>query len=180
MWRSPLQVRHEPFHPISIRGRMAFSIVCLEAVAWKFKLNLEGLLELLWAFTTSERLDEWEADVLQLVDYEAAGSYAQRFAFEHLGEPTASLIGDLIEEVVEVGRGNLYGGYRSDFTAEPAATVADLCRELTGDAPDLTPFACSPATNDDGWGSPISEDVFRAEMSGVDRFRAKLLRRVNG
>ena len=159
---------------------MAFSIVCLEAVAWKFKLDLADLLDLLWTFTMSERLDGWETDVFQLVDYEAAGSHAERFAYGHLGEPTVSLIDDLIEEVVEVGRGNLYGGYRSDFTAEPAATVADLCLELTGSVPELTPFACSSAAEDDGWGCPISEDVFRAEMSAVDRFRGKLLRTANG
>lgn len=98
---------------VSIRGRFAFALVCIERSASLLAVQspaLNELLETLWDFTSSMDLGQWESEVLARVTPMLAaidGANAQEDALSTLPAPLRRQLYDAVEEV---GRGNLYGG----------------------------------------------------------------------
>lgn len=68
------------FKTISIRGRFAFGVMCIEKYLFENKIEnpwVEKILILLWEFTNSESLDIWDEKISDInpqnileVDYE--------------------------------------------------------------------------------------------------------------
>jgi len=110
------------FKTISIRGRVAFGILCLEsAFQNENKLNNQAvkyLLDHLWEFTASSELDEWlhkmeiiTPDFLVLSNYEDASEIMNKAEYKGLINLYSSLpeyLVLLIEQTIWIGISNIY------------------------------------------------------------------------
>jgi hypothetical protein len=149
--------------PISIRGRVAFGITCLEKLLnkWGVENNkITELLHVLWTFTSSTALDIWERDILSVLP-EDDSVESIHFGFGSLTEEQREDLSDLIYYVIEIGRGNLYGGYVSDFTSEPTIKVIEIVMKNEVKTPELHKFKKSSAQEGHGWGTPVEPEYFR-------------------
>lgn len=151
--------------PISIRGRVAFGITCLENVCETLSLNspsMASLIDLLWTFTQSRELDVWEGEVVDALpeNERDVSAYADKFEYSHLEDRDQQFVTELINAVVEIGCANLYAGFESSFTRDEAFAVAKMlyCRGYS--VPDIERFRCSRVEEFHGWGDPISRDAF--------------------
>lgn len=149
--------------PISIRGRVAFGITCLEKLLNKWGVKnhkITELLHVLWTFTSSTSLDIWERDILSILP-EDDNDESTHFGFDSLTSEQKEDLSDLIYYVIEIGRGNLYGGYVSDFTSEPTIKVIEIVIKNAVKIPELHKFKKSSAKEEHGWGTPVELEYFR-------------------
>lgn len=151
------------FEPISIIGRFAFGLTCLEHTcqAWQVKSQkMNELIEYLWTFTSSHGLDTWESELNEFLPnytYEMP----TRFEYGFLENDKQELLTDLILEVIEIAGANLYGGFRSEYTMVHTLKVASLLEENNIELPNLTPFQKSKVTEFHGWGNPVDKSFFK-------------------
>jgi hypothetical protein len=151
--------------PVSIRGRMAFGVTCLESVCTALRIEskaMQDLIEVLWRFTESKMLGEWEGDICAALparegDVEA---YTTHFGLRHLNDAQQRFVTGLIDTVIEVGRGNLYAGFVSVHTRDPTFKIAVMLHERGFAVPDIQRFAISSVEEFHGWGNPISREAF--------------------
>lgn len=146
---------------------MAFAITCLERVctAWEIKSEpMDRLLGALWKFVSSKDLGEWLEEILPralpVSDF-TPSECASEFAYSHCSYEQKQIMCCLIEEVISVGEGNIYGGYRSEYTLEPTLFVAELLKRYAIELPDLSPFAKSHVSEEGGWGKSVEPGFFR-------------------
>ena len=163
---------YEPIliEPVSIRGRMAFGVTCLEGVCTALRVEskaVQELIEVLWRFTESETLGTWEGDIrAALPDKEGdVDGYAEKFGLTHLDNAKQRFVTELIDTVIGVGRGNLYGGFISAYTLDLTLKIALLLHDRGFEVPDIQHFAVSSVEEFDGWGKAISRDAFQTEKA---------------
>jgi hypothetical protein len=153
------------FEPVSIIGRFAFGVICLEKLCqeWKVKSQqINELIEFLWTFTSSHGLDTWESCINDtLPDYK--NEVPIKFGFDFLDKDKQETLTDTILEVIEIAGANLYGAFKSEYTMVHTLKVASLLETYNIELPDLKPFAKSKVTEFHGWGNPVDKSFFKNE-----------------
>lgn len=145
---------------ISIRGRTAMAIICLENVINKTQMmspKLTELLDIIWQFVEADDLGEWDEQIYRWHNLE--GDLLENSEFTLLPE----FILEMISETEEVAGGNLYGGVvgYSSFTFNPLVNVLNLALENGFGIPDVEPFKKSSFSEDGGWGFPVTRNFFK-------------------
>ena len=165
---------------ISIRGRMALGIKCLEIKLEKDelinKVEIKKLLSKLWEFISSKRLDLWEEKIL---DYEPESLIEdfenEKFedfknlkkeeikALYEIYKKSKSNLAELISWVIEIGRGNLYSatGKFSEGSLNPTIEVLKIMERSNLPIPDLAKFEKSKYSEFHGWGIEREKSFFR-------------------
>ena len=151
---------------ISIIGRVAFGITCLERVceAWEIRgFHMERFIEHLWDFTSSEDLSTWENDILKMLpEVEGVGYlYAEAFGFQYLDQEYQNRMALLLDDIVQIGRGNLYSGFVSSISREPLIRVATMLEKAGIPVPDIKPFARSQCLRNAWLGQSCDPPFFR-------------------
>ncbi|MBJ6145336.1 hypothetical protein [Hymenobacter sp. BT559] len=160
---------------VSIRGRVAYGATCLETTltsAATDTAQFMPLLACLWEFTSSMDLSEWEEKIMDfysesvLDNSEEINSLSlessQRLRANYAALSTSQLA--CIDEAIEIGRGNLYGGIVGHSAATLASTM-HLVRYLQAHGyplPLIDKFLRSPFSqeNQHGWGEPVDRNFF--------------------
>ncbi len=155
---------------VSIRGRMAYGIACLKQVLKQTNNNqpiLHLLLDRLTEFVEKDRLDLWEQRIGEVVPYAILDTHPDNI-FENyktisveevlklktLYESMPNAITDLIDDVVNIGESNLYGGVDqySQNTLDAILAVLEKMKNLALNPPDIMPYLSSPFSENGGWG----------------------------
>lgn len=123
-------LKAEDFKYITIRGRVAFAICCLENAIefYSFqKLDFDLLLDFLWRYPTANHisdLSDWhenEAEcvafcIMDELPYEKCGfefiTKVQYLNLKTLYQKTNKIIWDLTDRIAAIGTQSLYGGVR--------------------------------------------------------------------
>jgi hypothetical protein len=152
----------EQLKRISITGRMALGITCLENILRTLSIECEELskfISLLWKFTSSNTLDDWEEQVCQEVELlfrskETSVSQVSKIPL---------YIFEIIDEVIEIGRGNLYCGIReySEYTLFALLKVLNSMEKNNFAIPRLDKFKKSSFSEFDGWGNRVDPSYFK-------------------
>jgi hypothetical protein len=163
-------INMEEFKNISIRGRMAFGIKCLEIALLREGFNqpvLSTLLERLKEFVENDRLDIWEQRVGDVAPYSILDDHPENNYQEYetvsideieqlkdiyISMPEA--IVNLIDLVIKIGESNLYAGV-GDYSEDSFDAISEVVREvrlLNIDLPDVKRYMISPFTEYGGWG----------------------------
>lgn len=138
-------------------------VTCLERLCEKWQVGnqkIKELINLLWTFTSSNNLDLWDKRIRGFLPHE---NWEVEFGYGFLYKDKLETLTDVLIEVIEIGGGNLYGGFRSEFTMRPTIKVASLLEANNIELPDLEPFKKSKVTEFHGWGNPVGRDFFSVE-----------------
>jgi hypothetical protein len=152
---------------ISIRGRFAFAMRCLELVLDKQqeinKPIIQSILTQFWTYTKSDRLDVWEEEIfafdpdLQQVDIDEF-SFPTKAEIEEVRRyysSTSRTVRELISTIISIGRNNLYAatGEYSESTLIPTLHMIKLTESVTGQIPNLENFKNFSFSESNGWGN---------------------------
>lgn len=166
------------FKTISITGRLAFAIKCLEQYIKEQKLEstwLDRLIDVLWDFTTSEDLGKWDKKISNLDPNNIIDTHPDNKAsdydfltaseFNELKTYYAGIseaLSLLIDLTMDIGTSNLYGGTGeySKYTLESTVRVYWFAKENIDKIPDINKFKISPYSEDRGWGNNIERSAF--------------------
>lgn len=153
------------FEFISIRGRIAYGITCLERLCtiWNVKnRKMDIFIECLWAFTSSNNLAHWEESILSLLpDNDEIEIYANKFGYNNLHPLNQKILTNAIWDVIEIGQGNLYGAFDSKFSLYPLMTVIETIENQNIELPEITLFTHSKVSERGGWGNIIDKCYFK-------------------
>ncbi len=163
------------FKTISIRGRFAFGVMCIEQYLFENKIEdtwVEKILILLWEFTNSESLDIWDEKISDInpqnileVDYEmfpndfptiTASEYNElKSLYQILDKALIKLISDTIE----IGTSNLYGGTGeySKFSLTPTIEVYQTANKVISNPPKIEKFIQFKFSESNGWGNRFTK-----------------------
>ncbi|GAA4506313.1 hypothetical protein GCM10023172_35430 [Hymenobacter ginsengisoli] len=161
----PMHQLTEQLKLVSITGRMAYAITCLEIIIRDEKLNeveFQPLLDALWDFTSNPDLSDWEELIMPFIpDSEIPGQKYDYKPYQHLSQELLACI----DEIIEVGRGNLYAGVRTHSPATLESTLQVVRYMLANNhpLPLIENFQRSPFTLQDqhGWGKRLNRDFFQ-------------------
>ena len=152
------------FENISIGGRLAFGVSCLELLYKAWNVNNEKMdyfVETLWTFTKAEMLNEWDDNIrLLLPNNDRTESYANKFGYEKLETNQQEILTNTIWNVMEIGQGNLYGEYNSKYSLLPLLNVIETLEENGVNLPNITLFEKSKVDKSHGWGNPVDKSLF--------------------
>jgi hypothetical protein len=168
----PNHTTAERLKRVSINGRVAFGTTCVELALEHFELlqhpYAKQLLAKLWDFVSSSDLGEWEESIeIYSAAAAAAGpnSEPMQAADAALRRWYASLplvLIELVDNVLEIGRANLYAA-----TVGPSATTLDATMRVVAlmkliglPLPSLTPFEKSSFAECHGWGNRVNRAFF--------------------
>jgi len=169
----------ERLKKVSIKGRMALGIRCLEINLQDLDLlgypEVQKMLSDFWEYTSSNNLVDWEEKILEyepwflfanvernkykgfryLSNDEAQGIYNVMKKFE-------IRLSEIIEEVIEVGISNLYSGIReySECSLRATINVLEMLKEINLPLPDLEKFERSKFSEHHGWGIRRDRNFF--------------------
>ncbi|MCR5890035.1 hypothetical protein LRS06_20110 [Hymenobacter sp. J193] len=172
-----LRQLEEQLKSVSITGRMAYCITCLENIFASEQLHepeLETLLMCLWDFTSNPDLSEWEERIMdflpeivldgspkELVCLSVEAANRLKIIYQQLPQ---SLL-RCIDDIIEVGRGNLYAGTvgRSQQTLTPTMAVVRHMVAQGYPLPIIDNFLRSPFSEQDqhGWGRRVERSFFQ-------------------
>lgn len=148
---------------ISIRGRLAFGVTCLERVCseWNVKNErMDQLIEELWSFVNS--ISDWEERIMNLLpDEDDAELNAKYFHYDHLTISQQKDLTNLIDEIVHIGMRNSCSAFVNEVTLEPTLIVAKILTDNDIQLPNLSIFTKSPVTENEGWGNVVDPKFFR-------------------
>lgn len=154
---------------VSITGRMAYGITCLEVIIRHDNLDKEAfqpLLAALWDFTDNPDLSIWDENIMPFIpedreDWPLGGTPAISLFYQTL--PPALLT--CIAEIIDIGRGNLYAGVQSHSPATLASVMWVVQYMLANryPLPQIENFQRSPFTLQDqhGWGNRVARSFFQ-------------------
>ena len=152
----------EQLKTISITGRMAYCTTCLEIIIHQDKLSQEAfspLLAALWDFTSNPDLSDWEEKIQQFIP--ELSSAETNELYKNISSPLLTCI----DEIIEVGRGNLYTGVQSYSPATLSSAMWVVWYLLAGGypLPRMDIFQRSPFTTQGqhGWGDRVDKSFFR-------------------
>lgn len=164
---------------ISIRGRMAIGIKCLETYLEDLKIDkekeIQKLLSELWEFISSESLDKWEE---KITEYEPM-CIREVFELENYGEynflsieeinryheiytKKGNQLEEMISYVIEIGTSNLFAGTEkySKPSLNSTIEVLEIMQKNNLSIPDLAKFAKSKYSEFHGWGLKREKSFF--------------------
>lgn len=156
---------------ISIRGRVALGIRCIEIYAGNLGVIgnpvIKELLNRLWEYTDSNRLDDWHNMILEY-DPECIIDDVERKSLEDLEHVSEEYFlaqykvykglpvgfNSLVSWVIEIGLSNLYGGVGKYSKPSYQATVEAIAifKKDGNILPDLSLFEKSGFDESGGWG----------------------------
>lgn len=161
------------FKKISIRGRFAFGVKCIERYISENKIEIKSidkLLTQLWEFTESENLDVWDEKISDLnptnileIEYEKfpddfptidASKYKElKKNYQNLNQDLIKLI----SKTIEIGTSNLYGGTGaySNHSLIPTIEVYKIAEKSLSKMPDVNSFIQFRFSEFNGWGNKI-------------------------
>lgn len=160
---------------ISIRGRFAFGVKCLEKYIEQNKISnkwTEKLFDTLWEFTHSSRLDLWHDKINDLdpwnlldpnsgipSDYKTLKEdefYELKDFYNSLNKNFVDMIGCTIE----IGTGNLYGGTGrySQASLNPTIELVKIAKKELIELPNIKAFMFTKFSEDDGWGNHFEKN----------------------
>ena len=150
---------------------MAYSITCLEIIIRAEKLNqieFQPLLTTLWNFTSNPDLSEWEELIMPFIPDSEFKNKEQIFTIPQtlpFYQSLSQALVSCIDEIIEVGRGNLYAGTRTHSPATLESTMQVVRYMVTNKhaLPLIERFQRSPFTLQDqhGWGKRVDRDFFQ-------------------
>lgn len=156
------------FKKVSINGRYAYGLVCLENAFQKEKVHhaqMKPLVDFLWTFTTSSKLDLWQGEVDELcpetildsrTDFHDLDilSYDEAVLYKSFYESLPAYLIELIDTVMWIGLSNLYVGIGtySSSSYEQLVILVSLCEENKVPQPALDVFQASSFNEMNGWG----------------------------
>lgn len=158
---------------LSIRARMAYALLCIEAAcrAWDADSPpLRATLETLWAFVPTQRTDRWEAslDMGALLPYDDFGvddtdwqDVVAGWGLTGLDDGRAEALVRMLSLATAIGTDNLYSGYESTVTAAPLKTVVNIMQIVDVDLPERGRVSLSGVDEAGGWGTPRPPAFFR-------------------
>jgi hypothetical protein len=147
---------------MSIRARVAFGLVCIERAIRQFGGSAERaevLLNKLWEYTEAADLSSWGCamDVEQL---------ASAFGNE-IPPSKLEVLSRLFKELDQIGGGNLFGGFRDEFTLVPTMNLLSIMSEHGIEPPSTERFIrTSPRRFWNAWGRPFSGRALRSGDDG--------------
>jgi hypothetical protein len=160
----------EEFQDISIRGRLAYGMCCLEKMVDHFNSN-NSLLTLLvfpkiWEFTSSSALDEWERymneiDPVCILDPQATFRNfpsLNKKTFDELAllyKTLPKVITETVSDVIQIGTANIYGGTNnnSPSTSKPLNRVIKSMQTQKILLPNIATFKKAVFNEFHGWGN---------------------------
>jgi hypothetical protein len=122
------------FKEISIRGRLAYGVSCLENAFKHFNIESDLLkkevLPEIWAFTSSSDLANWDTSVRRIDPVCVLDDTVPNNPLQKLYRSLPTSIVEMISDVIEIGTGNLYGGTsgNSPFSIEPLLRIVKTCK----------------------------------------------------
>jgi hypothetical protein len=153
----------EKLKRISIRGRMALAITCLDMILTDRKVDSVeklSLLDIFWQFVENEEenLAKWDQDrrqhdlLMDLTNY--AGGWTSEKPTKYSFAELDDWIYQVIFEVDELGLGELYSAVQgfSNNTLENLTAILNLIVEHGYTIPSLEPFLRSPFDDTSKWG----------------------------
>lgn len=167
------------FKKISINGRMAFGIRCLEEYLTENKIKniwTERLINTLWEFTSSQNLPEWDAKVSDLTPECILDNHPKNIAenYKSLTESEFKSLKDfylkvddklifLINLVIDIGTTDLYGatGKHSSYTLKSTMEVYKFAKKELHELPDLNKFNFTKFSESNGWGNRVNKELFK-------------------
>lgn len=166
------------FKKVSVTGRMAFGIKCLEQFIIEKEIQnamLYRLLEVLWEFTITENLAEWDSKITELAPESILDNHLQNSPenykhltaseFQHLKDfylkADEKLI-DLIGYVIDIGTTHLYGatGQYAKEALESTMKVYQFAKKEIVVIPDLNKFTFTEFSERNGWGNRTEKKQF--------------------
>jgi hypothetical protein len=166
------------FKLISISGRLAFGVKCLEQyLIEKNILNkwLDKLINLMWEFTISEDLSEWDNKISDLDPSNILDTHPDNKAsdYKSLTEPEFNELKNyysnidndlllLIDLIIDVGTTDLYGatGKYSKNTLDSTMRIYNFASEKINKIPEIDKFKISQFSERNGWGNRIEKIAF--------------------
>ncbi|MBD1373690.1 hypothetical protein IC620_15190 [Hazenella sp. IB182357] len=151
---------------ISIRGRVAYVTTCVDTLCkrWEIKsFTMNKFINEMKNFTHTINIEEWDLIIRSyLPDEDTLEDYAFTFGYETLSLDKQQVMFNVFEEFIDVGQGNMYSAYDSEITLEPLMNLIQILQENDIELPDIMPFKKSKATEQDGWGNPVSYEYFQS------------------
>jgi hypothetical protein len=159
---------------ISIWGRLAFGITCLERLctAWSIREaeGIRSVIDTLWSFRdflAQGRLDLWDSKCRETLPDFVSQIPALTDNAHLTGDQQTTLL-DAITVVWEIGSGNLYSAFQSYITRTSTLDAMRIMRANGIDMPDLRNYLKAPAS-EDPWGVPYPPEIFSVPLSGDDK-----------
>jgi hypothetical protein len=165
------QVRR--FKKVSMIGRVAYALACTELIANKLGIaspELARLLAVLWSFTGTDDLGDWEenvnliaGDILNHVEWlelQRHPGIPLPPQSHYFGWPEPLL--RAVDIAVSIGKSELYGTIK-EYGQESIAllgTLLGIVKEQGIHPPDLSRFATSRFTEERGWGLSRPREYF--------------------
>jgi len=133
------------------------------------------LLSELWEFVSSNEFDVWESRILEFDPESIIDNYHSNFFDEYkilkkenvvnlrmMLNQSKTQLAQIISGVIEIGRGNLYGGTGeySNWTLIPLLEILNLMDKEYHQSLNLTRFEESRFSESNGWGNPINKSFF--------------------
>jgi hypothetical protein len=135
------------FEPISVRGRSAFALTCLEVLGQRWRIDapyFHQLLGLLWEFTSRPLLVKWFDEVRETASPRRR-DFASRLrdAAPHLGSDQVHAVRHALDELMALGGTDMYVEPQVGNTIGPALNVAGILIRWGLPLPPLGRFARS-------------------------------------
>jgi len=166
------------FKKISITGRVAFGIKCLEEYLTENKIRnvwTNRLINTLWEFTTTKNLSEWDKKISDLTPECILDTHPKNIAenYNSLSESEFQSLKEfylkvddkliyLINLVIDIGTTDLYGatGKHSENTLKSTMEVYKFAQKEINVIPDLNKFNITKFSENGGWGNRIDKELF--------------------
>ena len=151
------------FENISIVGRFAFSVTCLEQVCkvWNIKnIEMDNLIDFLWTFTLLD-FDSWECDLYNIIPLDIF-DMPEQFGFVHLEKEKEKILLIIFYNIFQFTSMKYNPRkFKDRHSLLCTLKIGSLLEENSIELPDLKPFPKSKITEYSIWGSPASKSYFK-------------------
>ena len=165
-------MKKSDFYPISIRGRIAYGILCMENyLAMKYpNTDFSHMLEKAWSIVSSENIDERAYEFMEIIpEYLFEFDNYTDAGYEYLSEQEYDIFIEIIprsdetlnlimHRIYDIAMNNAYAG----FTAPAKETVAllfdiiDALKNAGIQLPDIKSVSNCDYSTYNGWGDFVS------------------------
>lgn len=166
------------FNNISIRGRFAFGMKCLEACLESNGIKEDSLNEIIsksWEFTTSVRMDIWLEEMVPLVPNHVL-EYTQEDPMEeftHIGKTKTLILREMYLKIPKfinqifmnsfyIGREHIYSKVKNNSpeTIEYLNEIIELMESNEVPLPSKNKYLELEINKERGWGEPVERSYF--------------------
>ncbi|MBS7531571.1 hypothetical protein IC619_013870 [Hazenella sp. IB182353] len=156
----------EEFDEISIRGRIAYGVTCMNELCKKRRINSSKMISFLELIKSGTKTNDFTQIELAVPEYypkdESLKELAIAFGFDHLSIDQQKIVEIALEELTYTTLGNIYAGYRSEYTLEPLINLIQILKDNDIVLPDSKPFKKSKSTEQNGWGKSVPFEYFQS------------------